>query len=253
MPTSALAAEETLYLRGAFRRPGDVAPRQGLPGAIRIELHRNHDGTFSGVVPMPPNVVFGRFAVENEAASELDLKDERFWPLLAHDNGVPTREALREQLALISPADVEFGLIAADMLLQYYPDDAVGWVRKLAFKLKTAIGEQRLELRAEYRARLAELSDRWKARGAVDIEGLASLWRYSTMVADTVLAERWAMELKRHSGGRTTHAAAQSDLEVELQDSSPERQLEIFEREWMLAQLVDDFIVAQAFRQASAR
>ncbi len=167
LPSSALAAEDVLYLRGAFRRAGDPVPRGGLPGAFRVELHPNPNGTFTGTLQMPDDVVFGYFAVENKPASKIDVKNGRFWPLLAHGDGKPTRDALREQLQVLDKNDVDFGLTAARMLVKHYPDDVMGRHRKLSYEAMTAIGKELERLNALREGRLLALHQTDHAAPAV--------------------------------------------------------------------------------------
>jgi len=243
-PTSALAAEEVLYLRGSFRRSGDPQPRLGVPGATRIELHPDPDGTFSGSLHVPVDAAFGYFAVENRGASEIDVKDGRFWPLLTYRDGTPTREALREQLQVVEPEDVEIGLTATVMLLEHYSDDVVGWSRKLSYKLKTAVGSQRDEVLAEHRARLGSMNESDRRSGSV--EELEGLWRYAVQVGDSLLMARFERELMQ-----TDHPlAARLRMQSELEGKAAPHQLEVYEREWMRVGLADDYIVGQAFRTA---
>jgi tetratricopeptide (TPR) repeat protein len=232
VPASYLAGERMLYLRGAFRRAAEPAPRGGLPGGLRLELHPEVDGSYTGMLEMPKDAVYGYFAVENEDASEVDSNFGRSWDLMAHENGVPTFDALKQRLA-VWKNQLQRGRQTAALMEQHYPGSIESALR--AFQYQSAYagtGESRFL--AEHKARLRALSDsvedRWRE---IPDDELASLWVYSSELGDAEREEVWGRRLRTSASDH--QIATQLRVSEELRTADRDELFAIYERAWLSA------------------
>jgi hypothetical protein len=125
-----LSSESTLRLRAEYQRPGDRDPGYGVPRINTMLLKRGSDRTYMARLRLPANVVYARFAVEDDAGDFVDHDGPMGWELLVYANGNPTFEALRQQLREAVGRDEWEALKAAREATRLFPDRVEAWANR---------------------------------------------------------------------------------------------------------------------------
>jgi len=127
LATSDFAQVDQVTLRAVFRRDHDLPQDSDRPILNAATLHRDGRRVFRGAVRLPSEVVYARFALEDETGTRLDSHGRRGWEWLATEGGDPTADALMQQAYDASGRDLRVALAAATAASELEPTLLDAW------------------------------------------------------------------------------------------------------------------------------
>jgi hypothetical protein len=150
---------DTLVLRAIFRRGGESRLGMTLPAEFEVVtyLEPGRDGRFRGSFRFPADRVYGVFAVEGQAGENIDTNHGVLWELLQHEEGVPSVDALREQVSDVIRRDPGRARAVARRSTELYPQRAEPWALLMAVELRLWGGDRPDSIRRRHQIRYNQL------------------------------------------------------------------------------------------------
>ena len=197
LSTGWLGSEERLYLRARYRSALDVQRNRGARQVKVAELVKRGRGRYRGTIALPDSAVYSVFAVEDSGARRVDSNGRRFWELLEHQHGRPTRNALLQKQYDLMGVNWELAYATARVATELHPEDPFLWYSRQAFETALFGSFRRDSLRDVHRARFDELHSMFF--NTVDLTGdqLSGMYwlGYGSVVADSAQVEYWRQRL----------------------------------------------------------
>jgi peroxiredoxin len=229
-PSDVLAGEPRLQLRARLRTPEDGSYNTGMGSLTVAALERGRDGTYSGELALPGEVVYAAFAVEDTAATRTDSREGRFRELLVHDSdGRPLFDALRQRFNDYMGRDELAVLETARSMVELYPERIEGWSSLRAAEgwvLGEEGAEERLSVHGE---KVREFDSALTRKEAPTADEVGYLYWYARGVGEEEIMERWRQRLVAEFPG---HWFAVQDRLMELQGEEPAVLLQELEGPW---------------------
>jgi tetratricopeptide (TPR) repeat protein len=188
------ATTERLVLRARLRTPRHDSYNRWLTQATVAELRRVADGAYEGQFRLPPDVVFGVFAVETPGSDWADDNEGRPWELVIHGaDGRPLYDALVQRVNDYMGRDVREVVASARRAVELYPDIPRSWalLRTAESWNQAAAAPGDAE---RWRARTDEVVARIGGRGDLSADEMSDLvW----LTWGTPAANEWRGRLDR--------------------------------------------------------
>ncbi len=206
--TPRLAGEQRLRLRARYRRPDDPQDGRGIPQVEVATLTHEGGGTFRGMLELPADVVYGLFAVEDEAADVVDGGGPLGWELLTYIGDRPSYEALEQRANEATRRDLRLALQAVTEATTLYAGQIHAWMKRSALELQ-ALGTAAYDsLQTVHLARLRESHDSLR-HAPLEPEVARSMYFYASTWGQSEIANWWY--------GRIVQDAPHSAPGVQLQ------------------------------------
>jgi hypothetical protein len=250
--TSAFVGEDTLILRAVYRRPEDGSTwHEDLPPAAVGALVAAEDGVYRTSVPLPPDVVYASFAVEDRHGNRVDSKGLAAWELLVHENGKPTYDALMQKYSDMSLRNWELARATAGQTTVLYPDRPGGWYG-LAVLQSSFYGEADFDSRLlpQHRSIFARLENALERQGTLSGADLSGMYWYARSLGDAAAAREWADRMLEE----VPDDAFARDIRVQqaYEPDGPHPTLDRFEELWAEGGFEHSGLVSLGFRTALA-
>ena len=190
-PSSALAAETHVSLRGCFRTPM-TGTYDFVPSVTVAILTRGRDGTFHGSFWLPGSVVFATLSVERVDGSHVDDRRGARWELLTRRHGtLPSYDALNQEVSSRTGRTWEGAYAAARRAAQLYPEDPRSQYILISYE-QWLIGEQAWDsVVPQRRARFDRMQRAMAGKPDLSDEMMGTLFWYAWAVGDTVARDDW--------------------------------------------------------------
>lgn len=170
---------DTLRFRARLRKPWDDAYNRGAVQVTVARLVRDKGDRFRGSFRLPPEVVYGVFAVEDLGGERVDDNQRRLWELLVHEaDGRPLFEGLEQRIADHMGRNWDVGRETAHWMTKLYPERVEAW-SKLAYFQSQSLGEVAYEeLRPAHRERYLAFHDSLSLEEDLPAEQLLAMQGY---------------------------------------------------------------------------
>jgi len=252
-PTPRLDGRVWLRLRARFRRADDPPRVRSMLRHAAATLVRGADGLYRGRVAVPPDVVFGVFAVEDSAADVVDSHGREGWDLLTSVDGRrPSLAALVQRAYDASYADWGRYAAYAEQVAAVYPDSVQSWELRAAVE-PDAVGSalrDSVERESVERLRQFDRTLRDRAVSPAVMNGMY-FWAFS-LRGQTEIMERWRSRLVREAPSSISAAEVQSSHYQIVAASDPRRALLGFDSLWVNSHVHPARLVVDAFQAAQS-
>jgi peroxiredoxin len=234
-PIATLSTEQSLILRGHFRRPQDEMYNSSVRRENVATLTRDATGVFRGSFEIPDSAVYASFAVENAAATMIDANASRFWELTVHGrDGQPLYDALEQRAADFSGRDWMESYKSMRKATTLHPEIVNGWYL-LQFFERIALGDTRADsAKVGHRTRMRTLHEQFAGRRGLSPKLIADLYQFANAVGDTTAEKFWRERMFKEAS--KTRAAAQArglqTIVGYYQKKTGKAALDSFERYW---------------------
>ncbi|MFQ5891035.1 MAG: anti-sigma factor family protein, partial [Gemmatimonadota bacterium] len=184
-PSSLLADDEVLRLRGRYRTASDGPVRGVLGLDIAAELRREADGLFRGAVRLPSSAVYAVFAVEDPDGRRLDSNGGRLWELLVHDDtDRPFFAALRQRFHVLEHRNWLAATGTAREMTALYPERAEGWLFLLSHERLVVDSAAMDSLNESHRSEFLRLERALLQLPNPEADELAALKHYARLLGE---------------------------------------------------------------------
>jgi hypothetical protein len=197
-------------------------------------LARGRGGRFQGSFRFPADRVYGVFAVEDLAGEDIDTNHGSLWEVLQHEGGIPTIDALREQINEVGRRDPRRAWATARRLTEYYPQRAEPWALLMAVELQLWGGDRPDSVRRRHEVRYHILDSALAAAEELAPSDLWAMYAYASAgIGDVAVAASWKARLLQEAPGSTEAISLLiGDIGTRHAADSPAGALEELEQLW---------------------
>jgi len=252
-PTPRLDGAAQLRLRARFRRADDP---QRIGSIVRQDvgtLVRGGAGLYRGSIALPPDVVFGVFAVEDTAGDVVDSRGREGWELLTSVDGKrPSLAALVQRAYDAAYADWGRFAAYAEQVADVYPDSVQGWELRAVVEPDAFGAAARDSVERESAERLQQFDRTLRAR-AVSPAVMSAMYFWAlSLKGQRVIMERWRTRLVREAPSSASAAEVQSSHFQILAASDRRLALLGFDSLWANSRVHPRRLVVDAFQTAQS-